>query len=158
MTRICPHCNQPKPGQGLTHHTRVCAIRQTLTDQDLRDLWQRTLHLDRMAKKLGVSKSTVATWLDDLGISRTSGPPRKYRPPLETVHGIAPLSRAPYNGCTQCPALPYCRDTVRPDNLRWILCEAPDPRQIRAWQRRGLSIPDLSAALRRIQPTLEATS
>jgi hypothetical protein len=153
--RLCSHCKRYQPARGFHHHVRVCAILQSV---DLPALWKQTQNLSQLAKQLHVSRSTLTKWLDNLNIQRTPGPPpaRPTTPLSITVHGLAILHPPPYGGCPNCPAAHLCSDIVQPHNLAWILCEAPDPRQLAAWKRNGISIPDLTTALRRIQPTLEA--
>ena len=66
-------------------------------------------------------------------------------PTLAIMHGQT------HGGCRQCPPLVQraCAVLSHPDTgLPWILCEHPDHSQLKSWRRRGLSIIDLSAAIK----------
>ena len=135
MTRICPHCGEPyQSGAGLSSHARTCQKRPARAK--LEAMVKENVSLDEMAYRSGVHYTTIRNWLEDIDQGdyrlHANGTEKE---PLDLVKEQAPLF-GQVGGCAGCPGLSECHDRLMAG--LWVLCEAPEERDVIAAEMAGL--------------------
>lgn len=125
LSRFCPHCETERPKQGFHKHVKSCEKRPT--PERLQELWDEHGELKPIAEIVGVSKDTIAKWLNQNGVERVraKGGWQKEEyvvyPELRETEARQCQERF---GKWYCIHFDACRDLTQ--NGSGLKCEAPD--------------------------------
>ena len=124
---VCPVCGKVFAGlQGFARHVRVC--RKRPPRGTLERLHRAGTTVDELVVRYGVSEHSIRAWMREEGY-RACDRDRGNGRVLRTCPELAPmLGQA--RGCEYCPpeVRERCERLVM--EVGWILCEAPDEKQI----------------------------
>ena len=144
MTRVapitCPHCGRQFDSPfGVKGHIQTCA--KYPGEDALRADREANMSYKAMGRKYNVSGKTAHNWCDEVGLSE---PLSQWVRRLRIFPGYAPRRGVKVMACEGCPAYQWCRQLVK---IGWVLCEAPDMRQLKSLERRGFDFTQVTTEI-----------